>query len=68
MLSIANVFLLDKIIIIFRKKNGAHTHVRTTVQLKSAIFTSVVVYSRTSQIVNFSVPLCELFRIKNAGT
>ena len=31
-----------------REKNGAHTHVRTTVQLKNAIFTSVVVYSRTS--------------------
>ena len=30
-----------------KKKNGAHTHVRTTVQLESAIFTSVVVYSRT---------------------
>ena len=32
-----------------KRKNGAHTHVRTTVQLMNAIFTSVVVYSRTTQ-------------------
>ena len=31
-----------------KKKNGAHTHVRTTVQLGVLIFTSVVVYSRTT--------------------
>ena len=30
-----------------KKKNGAHTHVLTTVQLPDEIFTSVVVYSRT---------------------
>ena len=30
-----------------KKKNGAHTHVGTTVQLDEQIFTSVVVYSRT---------------------
>ena len=42
------------------KKNGAHTHARTTVQLESAIFTSVVVYSRTSRTKHQQINTCVL--------
>ena len=49
-----------------KKKNGAHTHVRTTVQLNERIFTSVVVYSRTKKS-NTKKNKSQLFAQLNCG-
>ena len=49
-----------------RKKNGAHTHVRTTVQLdEHNIHVGCCLFSHDEQNKNTQNLLCELFRIED---